>query len=73
LIGRVHFACIRPAVTTHCGHAIRHSVRAPETRKRLEALAFDPIGETPKAFGTLIRAEVVRFGRAVKASGVTVN
>jgi len=48
-------------------------VRSPETRKRLEELGFDPIGGTPDAFGKLIREEVVRFGKAVKASGATVN
>jgi tripartite-type tricarboxylate transporter receptor subunit TctC len=48
-------------------------VRTPDVSKRLEDQGFDPMGGTPEAFSKLIAIEVVRFGKAVKASGATVN
>ena len=44
-------------------------IRSPETSKRLTEMGVEPLGGTPEEFGKLIRAEVERFGKAVKASG----
>jgi tripartite-type tricarboxylate transporter receptor subunit TctC len=44
-------------------------IRSPEISKRLIEQAVDPLGGTPEEFGRLIKAETVRFGLAVKASG----
>jgi len=37
--------------------------------KRLVEMGVDPLGGTPEEFGTRIRADIARFGKAVKASG----
>ena len=44
-------------------------IRSPDISKRLTEQAVDPWGGTPDEFGKLIRAEIARFGAAVKASG----
>jgi tripartite-type tricarboxylate transporter receptor subunit TctC len=44
-------------------------VRSPDVAERLTQQGFEPLGGTPEEFGRLIQNEVVRFGRAVKASG----
>jgi len=44
-------------------------LHAPEMAKRLMEMGVDPLGGTPEDFGRLIRSEVARFGKAVKASG----
>ena len=44
-------------------------IRSPEISKRLIDQGVDPLGGTPEEFGRLIRAETVRFGKAVKESG----
>ena len=44
-------------------------IRSADISKRLTDQAVDPLGGTPDEFGKLIRAETVRFGLAVKASG----
>ena len=44
-------------------------IRSPEISKRLIDQGVDPLGGTPEEFGKLIRAETVRFGKAVKESG----
>ena len=48
---------------------ITRIIRTPEMSKRLEEMGVDPMGGTPAEFGTLIRAETARFGKAVKESG----
>jgi hypothetical protein len=37
--------------------------------KKLQDMGVDPLGGTPAEFGKLIHSEVIRFGKAVKASG----
>jgi tripartite-type tricarboxylate transporter receptor subunit TctC len=44
-------------------------IRAPEMSQRLQDMGVDPLGGTAEAFGTLIRSEIARFGKAVKESG----
>ncbi len=48
---------------------ITRIIRSPEISKRLLEMAADPLGGTAADFGKLIRSEVERFGKAVKASG----
>lgn len=48
---------------------ITRIIRAPEMTKRLTEMGVDPMGGTAEEFGKLIRAEIVRFGKAVKESG----
>jgi tripartite-type tricarboxylate transporter receptor subunit TctC len=48
---------------------ITRIIRSPDVSKRLVEMGVDPLGGTPEDFGRLIRLEVERFGKAVKASG----
>ena len=48
---------------------ITRIIRTPEMSKRLVEMGVDPMGGTPAEFGKLIRAETIRFGKAVKDSG----
>ena len=57
------------AVATKLAAEITRIIRSPETSKRLMEMGVEPLGGTPEEFGKLIRAEVERFGKAVKASG----
>jgi len=57
------------AVANKLAAEITRIVRSPEISKRLVEMGVEPLGGTPEEFGKLIRAEVERFGKAVKASG----
>jgi tripartite-type tricarboxylate transporter receptor subunit TctC len=56
-------------VITKLATEITRIIRTPEMSQRLQDMGVDPMGGTPEEFGRLIRAEVVRFGKAVKDSG----
>ena len=44
-------------------------LRAPDVRAKLDEQGFEPTGGTPESFAAFMRAEIERWGRAVKASG----
>lgn len=48
-------------------------IRSPEVSSRLSQQGFDPLGGTPEAFGALIRTDIARYAKAVKASGAKVE
>ena len=49
---------------------ITRTLAAPEVRDKLVTLGFDLIGGTPEAFGALIRNDIARFGKLIKAAGI---
>jgi tripartite-type tricarboxylate transporter receptor subunit TctC len=57
------------AIVNRIATEVTAILRAPEMSKRLIEMGADPMGGTPEEFGRLIRSEVARFGKAVKASG----
>ena len=48
-------------------------LQLPEAKERLAAIDFEPVGNTPDAFGAIIRKEVVRWAKVVKESGAKVD
>ncbi len=46
------------------------ALKAPDLTERLAALGADPVGSTPEQFAALIREDIARWAKVVKASGV---
>lgn len=49
---------------------ITRTLNVPEVRDKLVSLGFDLVGSTPEAFATLIRNDIARFGKLIKAAGI---
>jgi tripartite-type tricarboxylate transporter receptor subunit TctC len=49
---------------------ITRTLTAPDVRDKLVTLGFDLVGGTPDAFATLIRNDIARFGKLIKAAGI---
>ena len=49
--------------------AVNRIIRMPDVRERLEGLAFDAVGGTPREFADYVRAEVIRWAKVVKDTG----
>ena len=45
----------------------------PDIRDALAREGYEPIGDTPEQFAALIKAEVGRYARLIKAAGIRVN
>lgn len=50
---------------------IIRTLHAPEVRDTLAREGFEPIGDTPEQFAALIKSEVARYGRLIRAAGIT--
>jgi tripartite-type tricarboxylate transporter receptor subunit TctC len=49
---------------------ITRTLTAPDVRDKLVTLGFELVGGTPDAFATLIRNDIARFGKLIKAAGI---
>jgi tripartite-type tricarboxylate transporter receptor subunit TctC len=48
---------------------INETLRDPEVRERLNRVALEPVGTSPAEFARYLQADIVKWGRVVKASG----
>ena len=49
------------------------AMQQPEIRARLDQLGAETAGHTPEAFNQLIRDDIVKWGKVVKALGITAD
>ena len=58
------------AVVVRLNAEVERVLQLPEIRERMAAIAFEPIGGTPQAFGQFARSETVKFARFVREAGI---
>ena len=68
-IGIVAPAKTPAAILDKLNREIVRIIAAPEVNERLATLAFTPVGNSREEFGRFIKAEIAKWGAAVKASG----
>ncbi len=49
------------------------ALKMPDIRERFLALGADPVGNSPEEFGSYIKSEIAKWGKAVKSSGAQVD
>jgi tripartite-type tricarboxylate transporter receptor subunit TctC len=49
------------------------SMTFPEVKERMAATGLTPLGSTPEEFSALVRSEVEKWGKVVKATGMRVD
>jgi tripartite-type tricarboxylate transporter receptor subunit TctC len=62
-----------PAVTAQLNEAVNKALRTDKVRDALAKLGTDPVGGTPAAFGTVVRAEIARWSKVIKDAGIKIN
>jgi len=62
-----------PAVITRLNGEIVQHLKSQELRTRLAAEGADPVGGTAAEFGALIRGDIAKFTKVVKAAGIKVQ
>jgi tripartite-type tricarboxylate transporter receptor subunit TctC len=58
-----------PAILDRLNTEIVRIVNTPEMKERLATLAFTPVGDTRAQFSSFIKAEIAKWGKAVRESG----
>ena len=46
------------------------SIKAPEVRARFAQLGYEPLGDSPEEFASLLRTDFERFGRLIRQLGL---
>jgi len=59
----------RPIITTLHAEIVK-ILGVAETRERLLAQGFEPVGSTPAEFGAYIKAEIAKWAKVIKAAGI---
>ena len=53
--------------------ALREITQTAEVRERLQALGFEPLGNTPEEFAAVQKSELAQWAALVKAAGVSIH
>lgn len=59
-----------PAIVSHINSELRQVLADPEALKRLAQAGIEPAPGTPAAFATLIRTEIPKWAKVIKAAGI---
>lgn len=62
-----------PAVVNKLSQAIAEAVKSPDVAQRLAADGSTPVGSTPEQFAGVIRAEIAKWRKVLKETGIAVN
>jgi tripartite-type tricarboxylate transporter receptor subunit TctC len=60
-------------IKTKLNQAIVASLNEPETKRRLAALGFDVVGNTPEAFERFQHAELARWKKVIETGHISIN
>lgn len=58
------------AIVEQLNEAINRMLNSSDTRERLEAMAFEPVGGTPEQFGEYLKAEIAKWGKVVRDGNI---
>ncbi len=70
VIGLIAPAGVPKPLLQRLGADVAKAVHAPELTERMAHLGMEPVGSTPEAYDTLIRSEIDKWTRVVKAANI---
>jgi len=56
-------------VVQRLNEALNRALQAPDTRERLDALAFEPVGGSQREFADYVKGEIAKWGKVVRETG----
>jgi len=69
------FGLLAPAATPHdivnrISGEIQKGFKTPQMRERFSAMGADPVGNSPEQFAAFLKAEMTKWAKLVKATGI---
>ncbi len=62
----------KPVITRLNAELVK-ALKSPEVQKRMEGVGVEPVSSTPEEFAQYAHAEAERWGKLIKAKGITVD
>jgi tripartite-type tricarboxylate transporter receptor subunit TctC len=62
-----------PEIAQRLSDAVNQALQSPDVRARLDQLAFEAVGGTPREFAEYWKAEVAKWGKVVRETGAKPN
>lgn len=62
-----------PAIVQSIHAAVVEGLRSPKVREIMQVSGLDPVGNSPQAFAQMLRDEIVKWGKVVKAAGLALQ
>jgi tripartite-type tricarboxylate transporter receptor subunit TctC len=59
-----------PAIVQRLNASVNQALQNADMRERLAALAFEPVGGTQQQFADYVKAEIVKWGKVVRAGNI---
>jgi len=59
-----------PAIVQRINAAVNQALQNADMKEKLAALAFEPVGGTPQQFADYVKAEIVKWGKVVRAGNI---
>ena len=59
-----------PPIVQRLSDAINQMLQTADMRERLAAIAFEPVGGTPRQFGDYVKTEIVKWGKVVREGNI---
>ncbi len=59
-----------PAIVARLNEAVNRALQNPEMKERLDAQAFEGVGGSQREFADYVRAEILKWGKVVKAGNI---
>ena len=69
MVGIVAPAATPPDLVRRIADDLSRAIKASDLTQRMKQLGMEPVGSRPEEFDALIRAEIEKWARVVKASG----
>jgi tripartite-type tricarboxylate transporter receptor subunit TctC len=62
-----------PAIVQRLNAAVNQALQNADMKEKLAALAFEPVGGSPQQFADYVKAEIVKWGKVVRAGNIKVE
>jgi len=59
-----------PAIVQKLNEAVNRAIRSPDIRERLDQLAFEPVGGSPREFADYVRTEIPKWAKVMRDANV---
>jgi tripartite-type tricarboxylate transporter receptor subunit TctC len=66
-------AGVPKAIVARVHGDIVKSMATQDFRERLNAIAMTPVGNTPEKFTAQVKADIARWGKVIRESGIKVD